>query len=232
VALCAGTDASIFDKHLLIIDVVLSNIGLMKIIGASSLSSLLKRFLDIVWWVWIASLVIILIIGLVGIVTPTSKLPFFNMPAELTNVPSPQVLKGPAGVTVDSLDVYVEFDAPSRSLVAMQTLYMLLACAVATGFLLNLRRVLASLTEGQTFTQANARRLRAIAFFSLAEFVVQQGWEIASHLYLKGTVQFSVGVPSWPFPDISELFYVLVLFVIAEAARVGAALEEERALTV
>jgi hypothetical protein len=224
--------SSIFDKHLLIIDVVLSNIGLMKIIGASSLSSFLKRTLDVVWWVWMAVIVIFLAMCLVRIVDPKTKISSFNMTTELTDVASPQVVKGPAGVTVGSLEVEVEVDSPSRSLVAMETVYMMIALAVATGFLLNLRRVMASLTEGQTFTQANARRLRAIAFLSLAEFLVQHGWEIASHLYLKGTVQFAVGVPSWPLPDISELFYVLVLFVIAEAARVGAALEEERALTV
>jgi hypothetical protein len=204
----------------------------MKIIGSRSLSSFLKHLLDYVWLIWVVCGALVAIACVLRIVDPSIKIASTGMTAVLSEPKGVSIIQSPTIARVTFLEALVKFETPSRKLILMESFFLVVSFVLAGGVLLNLRRVLASLREGQTFTRANARRLRAIAFFSLGGVLMNEGWQIANCLYLTATVRFTAGAPRWPFPEIYDFFFTLVLFVIAEAARIGAAMEEERALTV
>ena len=206
----------------------------MKILGASSLSSALKRVLDIFWGISLLGGAVLLIVCAVRLAVPNMDFSPITLWASLGDPGGIPLIKSPQGAVIQLMQAGVAFKAPPRSLVLVNGLYWLLEVALATGVVFHLRRVLASLTAGETFTRVNARRLRFIAFLSLGHLFVQKAWDVWSHFYLRATVEFATGRTIWPLPvpALRDFFFVLVLFVIAEAARVGAVLEEERALTV
>ena len=206
----------------------------MKILGASSLSSALKRVLDIFWGFSLVGGAGLIIVCAVRLAVPNLDLSPISLSATLWEPGGMPLTKSPQGTVLQGMVALVVFKAPPRSLVLVNGLYVLLTVALFTGVVFHLRRVLASLTAGETFTRVNARRLRFIAFLSLGHLFVNEAWDVWGHFYLKATVQFATGRTIWPMPgpELRDLFFTLVLFVIAEAARVGAVLEEERALTV
>jgi hypothetical protein len=206
----------------------------MKILGASSLSSVLKRVLDIFWVFSLIAASILIVACAVRIAAPDRGIFPITLTAVLAEPVGVPLIKSPPDAVIEVMLAAVAFRTPSRSLVLANGLYLLLTIALVNGVVFHLRQVLASLTAGETFTRANARRLRFIAFLALGNVFVGKAWDVWSQLYLKATVQFATGRTIWPLPlpGLRDFFFALVLFVIAEAARVGAVLEEERALTV
>ena len=204
----------------------------MRILGASSLSSALKRALDFVWAMSLFGTAIMVVTFAIRIAVPDMEFSPIELTAELKKPVGIPLIQSPSHAVVDTVTAEIAFKSPSRSLVLLDGVYWLVAASLTLGVLFHLRRVLASLTAGETFTRANARRLRIIALLWLGGGFLGEARELWSHFYLKATVQFAWGRPHWPIPDLYDLFFALVLIVIAEAARLGAVLEEERALTV
>jgi hypothetical protein len=213
-------------------DVDLSNIDLMKILGAYSLSSALKRVLDVIWVILVIAAVVYVVASAIHLAVPDGDFRPIKLSAMLKKPAGIPVIQSPPNVDLGIVSAAVVFKAPSRSLILVDGLYWFLGIGLHLGVLFHLRRVLASLTAGETFTRANARRLRIIAFLSLARSFWDGARALWDHYYLNATVQFAWERIRWPMLELDGLFFALVLFVIAEAARVGATLEEERALTV
>jgi hypothetical protein len=204
----------------------------MKILGSYSVSSVLQRVLDVVWVIWVVAAAGGVVAFIVQIALPDPVFVPVALDGMLVNPEGFSLIKGPAGVTVEVLEARVAFASSPRHLAVLGLVYFLLLAALGTGVLFHLRKVLASLKEGQLFIRENARRLHAIAWLSLGGVLVTEAWRVFGYYHLKAAVQFASGRVTFPFPAIHDLFFALVLFVIAGAARIGVTLEEERALTV
>lgn len=183
----------------------------LKTLGPGSLASILKRLLDILYYLLWAAL------GLASLVT---LLIFFAGVYGVTGI-------GP------SLPAWLR-DFLQLSVVV--TLPFAIFGLVALTFIVHrLRRVAETLVEGDPFVPENATHLRAIAI----AIAIYQLISYAAHgvlgllLTLFGrpieagvslTPEFSVNLGAW--------FAVLALFVLSEVFREGARLREEQKLTI
>jgi hypothetical protein len=183
----------------------------MKTIGPGSLATLLKLFLDIVYYIlWavlgLASLIIVIIV--------------FSGLYRLTGF-------GP------------ELPAPLQQLLARDfvlALPLALAAWAALTFIVDrLRRIFATLTAGDPFVPENAGHLRAIAIGIAVYQLLQYGAHgvIALVITLMGSPveggarvvpEFDLNLAAW--------FAVLVILVLAEVFREGARLRDEQKFTI
>ncbi|TGY88874.1 DUF2975 domain-containing protein [Marinicauda algicola] len=183
----------------------------LKTLGPGSLASILKRLLDILYYLLWAAL------GLSSLVT---LLIFFAGIYGLTGI-------GPGlpGELRELLQMSVVVALP----------FAIVGLIALTFIVHRLRRVSETLVEGDPFVPENAGHLRAIAFAIL----VYQLISYAAHgvlglmLTLFGRpVESSVSLAPEFSVNLGAWFAVLALFVLAEVFREGARLREEQKLTI
>ena len=183
----------------------------MRTLGPGSLATLLKLFLDIIYYVlWgllgLASLIIVMIMA-AGLYRLTGMGP--DIPAALEQFLAAEIVVAiPMGIVALGAIIFI---------------------------IDRLRRIFSTLSAGDPFVPENATHLRAIA----AGIVVYQLLSYASHgvialvFTLSGNPveggsrvapEFSLNLGAW--------FAVLAFFVLAEIFREGARLRDEQKLTI
>lgn len=196
----------------------------------------LTGVVEVVWWSSIVAVVIAaaLLIAVAGHLVSGGALKldfYFQLPASAYRVSSGQLSRSAAQIGLSSSQL--SFTHPRAAFVLVGSIVLGVAAAWWLFILHQLRRLLVSLREGQTFARRNVVRLRRIGSgvigFALAHSVA--AW--AGALYLEHTVvargislraHFSVNVP--------VILLGLLILAIAAAFRIGSQLAEEQALTV
>lgn len=190
----------------------------------------------VVWWLSIAAVVIAaaLLIAVAAHAVRGGALGldfYFQLPSSAYHVSSSR-LGGSAGqIAVSSGQL--SFADPRASFVLVGSIVLAMAAAWWLFILHQLRRLLFSLHEGQTFAHQNALRLRRIGFavigFELLHSVAVWG----GGLYLRHIlVARGVGLRAHFGVNVSMILVGLVILVLAAAFRVGSELADEQALTV
>lgn len=190
----------------------------------------------VVWWLSIAAVVIAaaLLIAVAAHAVGGGALGldfYFQLPASAYHVSSSRLGGSAAQIAVSSGQL--SFADPRASFVLVGSIVLAVAAAWWLFILHQLRGMLASLHEGQTFAQQNALRLRRIGFavigFELGHSVAVWG----GGLYLKHIlVARGVGLRAHFGVNVPVILLGLVLLVLAAAFRVGSELADEQALTV
>lgn len=185
----------------------------MRALGPGSVSSLLKVGLDVfhvLLWV-----LLVLCVGLA--LTVTMAQPFIVAQSSLSGADDPERLR-----------------ALLRSPL-IPALFVVAALYVGGLVYIvgRLRRVFATLTQGDPFRPENVRRLRRIGFIlgglELLSYAVRAALAWVDHLGVAGDLEFrSLGEDF----NLTIWFAVLVVFVLAEVFREGARLRREAELTI
>ncbi len=178
----------------------------MRALGPGSVSSLLKIGVEVVYAALYVAAAALLIAGLALLVLQ----PFLGARLELGAAHG-------GGAAPSSLA------APALSLA------LLVTAAYTVGLIVvfnRLRRVFATLTQGDPFQPQNVGRLRVIGLALVALEVVGYGLKMALAFALPGRAAagFSLNLTAW--------FAILVVFVLAEVFREGARLRHDAALTI
>ncbi|MFC4594529.1 DUF2975 domain-containing protein [Sphingobium tyrosinilyticum] len=124
-----------------------------------------------------------------------------------------------------ALEVLVKQGAPSDAIWAVTVVVALAAliCLLIYFFLRYLRRIVASVGEGDPFTPANADRLRAMAWLSASVHLLAIPIAVLRHWAVSLSPHFRFDMQT-PF---SGLFLALILFILARVFREGARMREE-----
>jgi len=180
----------------------------MRAMGPGSVSSFLKTILDVVYFVLLASLGVLVVAAIAGVLLSFS-------PDLLQRISSRLEINGAAGDVGDLIPM-----------LGVGVIYLILNASALLVIIGRLRRVFATLTAGDPFDPENVRRLRLIGF-------VLGGMEIARYAF---GVIFEAVAPDVSRLEgginLTAWFAVLVVFVLAEVFREGARLRREAELTI
>ncbi|MGE5549600.1 MAG: DUF2975 domain-containing protein [Bacteroidota bacterium] len=192
----------------------------MRYLGKGSVSSLLGVLLNIAWYVLFAAMGGILLAMLVlGVLAPRfipQDLMSFTVDAQFLSFDFSQVeVKDPQVILFGNMG------------------FALTSLLVVQAIVHQLRKVFATLRAGTPFNLENAKRIRAIGLIciggsflqSLVSFLV--GYLLMNNVIIKGV---EVNAKGGSF--MGGIFIGLVILVLAEIFRHGAALQEEQNLTV
>ncbi len=191
---------------------------------------------SVVWWLSIAAALIAaaLLVAVAAHAAGGSALGvdfYFQLPASAYHVSSGRLSGSAAQIAVSSGQL--SFADPRASFVLVGSIVLAVAAAWWLFILHQLRRLLASLHEGQTFAHQNGLRLRRIGLavigFELAHSVAVWGGELYLEHFL---VVRGVGLRAHFGVNVAVILLGLVILVLAAAFRVGSELADEQALTV
>lgn len=195
----------------------------MRYLGKGSVSSFLEICLKVVWALCLAGLVAILGGALVVALVDRARL-----------------YPGPGSLF--SLDLYgISFRLESvktavrdpRAIILGLLVFAFFMLGLATVIVYQFRRIFANLKAGQPFIPENVRRIRAIGLLVILTCLVQSflgfglGMILAKNLAIEGVTirpQLNFGLDG--------ILVGLAILVLAEVFRYGAALQEDRDLTV
>lgn len=190
----------------------------------------------LVWWLSIAGAVIAAVLLVLLAVHAARggalKLDvYFQLPTSDYQISSTRLSPSSAQIALSSGQL--SFAHPRSSFVLVGSIVLAIAAAWWLFIVHQLRRMLVSLREGQTFAQQNAVRLRRIGLavigFELAHSLAVWG----GPLYLKSIlVARGVSLRSHLSVDVPVILLGLVLLILAGTFRVGSELADEQALTV
>ena len=195
----------------------------MRYLGKSSVSSFLEVFLKVVWALCLFGLVAILGGALVVALVDQARLapgPGSRFSLDLYGI----------SLHLDSVKTVVR---DPRAIILGLLVFAFFMLGFATAIVYQLRRIFANLKAGQPFIPENARRIRAIGLLVILACLVQSflgfglGTILAKNLAIEGVTirpQLNFGLDGF--------LIGLVILVLAEVFRYGAALQEDRDLTV
>jgi hypothetical protein len=187
----------------------------MRITGKRSTSALLSGFLGLAWYFLFVAIVAVLV-GLVAIAaSPQSQvdLRLYTQFLRLTFI-------GSRG-------------AEARMIAVGGLGLVLLGLVIAQSIVYRLRKILASLNEGEPFAIGNSRHVRAIGMTVLAGSILNAigsiavGYLATSSIHLAG-IDLSPRAGS----PLSGIFLGLVILVLASVFRRGSELQEDHDMTV
>ena len=196
----------------------------MRYLGKSSASSFLEVFLKVVWALCLFGLVAILGGALV-----------------VTLVDQARLAPGPGSrfsLDLYGISLHLEFAKAAvvrdpRAVVLGLLGFAFFMLGFVTAVVYQLRKIFANLKAGQPFIPENARRIRAIGLLVILACLVQSflgfglGTILAKNLAIEGVTirpQLNFGLDGF--------LIGLAILVLAEVFRYGAALQEDRDLTV
>lgn len=209
----------------------------MKILGKSSVASVLKWWLEILWYMtWAAAVIIVVIFGH-AIISGDPVGERLEVPILFDLQP------GSYDLTSDRLDVSgaritdatgtLRFESPNALLMA---LYLGIATALLAVLLIvfqQLRKIFRSLTDSDVFTTANAFRIRFIGLFVIFGEMAATLLEFLARHYIRARFETTGFVLRADFAaDLSTIFGGPVVLVIAEVFRTGAKIKEDQDLTI
>ncbi|MFC2167800.1 DUF2975 domain-containing protein [Acidobacteriota bacterium] len=217
----------------------------MKMLGKRSIASVLKVLLDgliiIISVGWALGIFFLLLASVSGNTAPHDEFVNLGIPYNLEkfeNQKEIQTLDSTFGDMVLGMEISRELTLNLTKwwFLFLIMLFTSLAVVVFVFILLQLRHILASLTEGNPFTLENAKRIRIIGIVIIAgEFLVNllmigTALIIDAHVDIEGA-KLAVGKLFSGF-SLSNIFLGVVVLIIAEIFRLGVRLQEDQELTI
>ena len=205
----------------------------MKTLGNKSLSSILARAINIIWWLEWAGFLVLMIVGIV--VAIVKRAFAVNIPVTYTAITLRQIPTAnrefPSGVlNSTSGNLYLNMDATWLHMALLMTgLTIVFAAAIMITF--QLKVIFSSFRQNLPFHGPNISRIRNIAFVLIAYSVVQWFFVIVVNQILLSNLRWEPVQLTYNF-NLSALLTGLTLIVIAEIFKLGASLENENKLTI
>ena len=209
----------------------------MKIIGKRSLASMLKLWLDILYYIVVVAGVVFVALAAYYLLAPDPAVMEVEAPIQFRLDGDAFVIRAPAlGVEqarIDDATGMLEFDIPVPTVVFLYFGLGAVMAAVVLIVLWHLRRLFASLVDGRPFTPENARRIAWIAYIVLGGEVLGSCVEYLTQYYVQTRFDTQgLTLHSGMSIDFSTIFAGFVLLVIAELFRIGAGLQKDNELTI
>jgi len=208
----------------------------MQAMGKSSISSVVKKLLDVAWYLAGAGLclatLMIVYTAVWGGFPGTIRVPItFELEAEAYQVASPAL--GVTGAVVDDIRAYLSFPLERGVFLFANLLILVGLLALAMLVLWQLRQVFRTLEDGAPFDAENARRIRWVGFAMILGEIFRASalgfWTYyaaarfeSEQMYFGASLDF----------NLIAIIHGLVILVIAEVFRSGTRLEEDQSLTV
>jgi len=217
----------------------------MKLIGKSSVSSVLKTILEVFYifvfiWIGLSALAF-----LSSIINPESQLNLFNV-STIYKLDLLDETRKFSFYTTDQ-DADFQFELMGYfSMVQKDRLYLLflfLSSMILWGLylviIIQLRSFFVTLEENKPFIFENAKRIRKIGVFIILSEIITYLVEFAAVIHMKNLIHSKnvvVSFLSWEIYkeeiNIHVLFAGIVIIVISELFRLGAKMHEEHSLTI
>ena len=210
----------------------------MKMLGKSSLSSKLKRILDVAWYVSLAvAAIAVVAVPLIAYHRPSGgdhvKMSLGDIHFEM----EPQTaLRSSEGVTAYISKGAGELTvngALNASTVAVVVVAMVVLAGLHLFTIWQLRHLFRTFVEGNPFVPSNVRRLRTIAISILSLALASSVFSsVMTYMLAQQFRGDGIRLVARGDASLSTLFAAAVLFVLAEIFRLGSHLEDEKAHTV
>lgn len=209
----------------------------MKILVKSSVASILKWWLEILWYMtWAAAVIIAVIFGH-AIISGDAVGERLDVPVLFDLQPGFYDLASDrldvSGARITDATGTLRFESSNAPLMAF---YLWIATAVLAVLLVvfqQLRKIFRSLTDGDVFTPANAFRIRIIGLFVIFGEIAATLLEFLAQHYIRARFETTGLVLRADFAaDLSTIFGGLVVLAIAEVFRTGAKIKEDQDLTI
>ena len=205
----------------------------MKTLGTKSLSTVLSRVIQVVWWI---ELVAAVCITAAIIITPFFKEEVsFNTPVTFSNVNVKNVTAAAPDIQTGQLTVTDgRFYFPVQTNFT-NTLIMTIIVIGAFSFLIlityQLKQIFSSFEKNEPFMEINIKRIRKIGIILIAYTVAQLLYNIAVNQYLVSHFNWDNTQLTYSI-NLIALFTGVTMIVIAEIFKLGTFLEEEQKLTI
>ncbi len=217
----------------------------MKMLGKSSVSSVLSNILSIAWILWLIAGLFLFFYSTKTIIDP-GKLDFrsfrefsflYALPSNALvesiqiNNPGPDILKAVIKPLAE-----LHFNTRNRWFILNFWSVIYIYYTLVLLVMYHLRGFLESLKTGNPFIKKNAGKIRIIGLFIIGAEILRFLSVFGFILYLKN----KISIPgSWIYWEsfkshfnLGTLFLGFVILVIAEIFRLGAKLQEEQELTI
>jgi hypothetical protein len=209
----------------------------MKTIGKSSLSSVLKVVVDVVWYLSIAGLALAVVLAALSVVRRGNVPGHLNVPVLFTVDPGSYHISAPdygiTGAELTDVSGDLHFRSPGGQLLLFFAAYIAVGLAIVMVVLYQLRTILATLAAGSPFVAANASRIRFIGWVVIIGEVVQAFVDFMGQMIVKATFEATGVTFGWSFHmSFQTLFWGFVILAVAEVFRLGVELREDQSLTV
>ena len=206
----------------------------MKILGKKSLSAVLVKAINIVWWIqWIASAVLLTAVVITSLSKSSMKL---NVPVTFSSGSYKQIAtlsKNTTDGIVNVVNGSFSFDISTSFL---NTLILFVGLAVILAFVIlityQLKLIFSSFRQNSPFYELNINRIRNIGSMLIIFSILQWLSDICINEFLISHFKWGDGIALTYHFNVSYLIAGLLLIIVAEIFKLGAALEEENKLTI
>lgn len=209
----------------------------MKTLGKSSLSSVLKVILDIVWYLSIAGLTLAVVLAGMSVLKRGNLPGHLNVPVLFSVDPGCYSISAPdygiTGAELEDVSGDLHFRSPGGQLLLFFAAYLAVGIGILMVVIYQLRNILGTLAAGSPFVAANASRIRFIGWAVIVGEVLQAFVEFMGQIIVKATFEATGVTFGWTFGmSFQTLFWGFVILAVAEVFRLGVELREEQSLTV
>jgi hypothetical protein len=209
----------------------------MKAIGKSSLSSVLKVALDVMWYLALVAIVIGLGVMVYSLVTEGNVGGYMMLPVVLDidhSVYSITAARmGINEIRLDCVEAHMKFDSPGSGFLLFFGLHMAVGLAIVLLVLYQLRKIFATLTAGSPFVSANAARIRLIGWIVIIGELVEEILQTVGQRIVIASFETQGVTFRWDIDlSLSTIMWGFVLLVLAEVFRLGVQMREDQELTV
>jgi hypothetical protein len=209
----------------------------MKTIGKSSLSSVLKVILDVVWYLSIAGLALAVVLAAMSVLKRGNVPGHLNIPVLVSIDPGCYSISAPdygiTGAELEEVSADLHFRSPGGQLLLFFAAYIAVALGILMVVIYQLRNILGTLAAGSPFVAANAWRIRFIGWAVIVGEVAQAFIEFMGQIIVKATFEATGVTFGWHFHmSFQTLFWGFVILAVAEVFRLGVELREDQSLTV
>jgi hypothetical protein len=194
----------------------------------------LRRLLDALWY--IIAVGAALISAVIVVATVFGWAPTVEMPLHFTPDPAVHEISGPiAGMRnarVEDAIGTLRFEAHPAIVLTVVGI-ALVGVATTLAVLHQLRRIVATMSAGTPFVEANARRLRFVGLTVIVYELVTVCMKLALSLWAARNIAVRGLTVRWVFnPRIEVLLFGALILLIAEVFRVGTRLQHDHDLTI
>lgn len=209
----------------------------MRALGKSSISSVLKITLDIVWYLSIAGVVLLVLFLGFSLVTNGNVSGHLSLPVVVNIDPDAYSITaekyGIASAELEDVSAHLRFRSPGGGFLSFFIFHVAVDIAIVMVVIYLLRRIISTLAAGSPFVPANASRIRAIGWVVIVGEFAKQFVEFLGHIIV--TTTFDAQGLSFEFDmefSLSTIFWGFVLLALAEVFRLGVQMREDQSLTI
>ncbi len=209
----------------------------MRTIGKSSLSSVLKVTLDVLWYLALVVTVVVIGMAIFSLFTDGKVTGHLDLPVVLElNEDIYSITGKDAGVddaTLEHVQAHLNFRTPSNAFL----LFFIIYCGSGVALLLVvihlLRKIFSTLAAGSPFVPSNAARIRLIGWIVIGAEFAEQLLQVVGQRIVMASFDTEGVTLRWDI-DISgsTIFWGFVLLVLAEVFRLGVEMREDQEFTV